>query len=73
MNGEVVPDSTCLIAFERIGTLDMLTRLCDKAVIPPAVAREFGVDLPWLKVEEPRHIDIAVEGVRHPVNSEQKR
>jgi predicted nucleic acid-binding protein len=38
----VVADTTCLIALERIGQLDLLQRLFFSVLIPPEVAREFN-------------------------------
>jgi len=49
----IVADSTCLIGLERIDRLDLLSELFEPVVIPPEVAREFGVSLAWLKVESP--------------------
>jgi len=49
----LVLDSACLIALERIGQLDLLPRLFEPLFCPPEVAREFGVPLPWLQVQEP--------------------
>lgn len=53
MRERVVVDSTCLIGLERIARLDILPALFDPVTIPPEVAREFGVALPWLKIEAP--------------------
>lgn len=47
----VVPDSTCLIALERIGKLDILPDLFSRVAVPPAVDLEFGVRPEWLTVE----------------------
>jgi predicted nucleic acid-binding protein len=49
----VVSDSTCLIALERIGRLDLLPAVFEQIWIPPAVAAEFGAPLPWLRVRAP--------------------
>jgi predicted nucleic acid-binding protein len=49
----IVVDSTCLIGLERIGRLDLLSKLFSPIVVPPEVAREFGVSLDWLKIESP--------------------
>jgi len=49
----VVADSTCLIALERIGSLEILPALFERVLIPPEVDREFGAARPWLKVEAP--------------------
>lgn len=46
----VVLDSTCLIALEKIGRLDLLPGLFSHLHAPPAVADEFGRSLPWLTV-----------------------
>lgn len=48
----VVTDSTCLIALERLGRLDLLPSLFDQVYAPPEVAREFGTPLPWLQVAD---------------------
>ena len=53
MKEPIVADSTCLIGLERIGQLDLLSELFEPFVIPPEVAREFGISFPWLKVEAP--------------------
>ena len=53
MNGIVVSDSTCLIALERIGRLELLPAVFAQIWIPPAVAAEFGQALPWLQVRAP--------------------
>lgn len=53
MNGIVVSDSTCLIALERIGRLELLPAVFEQIWIPPAVAAEFGQSLPWLQVRAP--------------------
>ncbi|HMG76850.1 MAG TPA: DUF3368 domain-containing protein [Pyrinomonadaceae bacterium] len=53
MKEPIVADSTCLIGLERIDRLDLLSELFEPVVIPPEVAREFGVSLAWLKVESP--------------------
>ena len=51
MSERVVADSTCLIALERIGQIEILPALFEPVLIPRAVAQEFGISLPWLKVE----------------------
>ena len=51
MSERVVADSTCLIALERIDQIEILPALFESVLIPPAVAQEFGISLPWLKVE----------------------
>ena len=49
----VVADSTCLIALDRIETIDILPAVFGDVLIPPAVNREFNVAYPWLKVSSP--------------------
>lgn len=52
MSQKIVSDSACLIGLERIGHLEILPSLFTSPIlIPPAVQMEFGVMLPWLKVE----------------------
>ena len=53
MKESVIADSTCLIGLERIHLLDLLPALFESILIPPEVDKEFGVSLPWLKVETP--------------------
>jgi predicted nucleic acid-binding protein len=55
----VVADSSCLIGLERIGYLNLLPSLFDPILIPPAVAREFGVVLPWLQIVTPSNQALA--------------
>jgi len=48
----VICNSSCLIALEGIGRLDVLKRLYGEVVIPEAVKEEFGAELPsWVRVE----------------------
>lgn len=53
MKEPIVLDSTCLIGLERIGQLDILSRLFEPIVIPNEVLNEFGTGFSWLKVETP--------------------
>lgn len=53
MREPVVCDSSCLIALERIGHLDLLPALFDPVQAPPAVRQEFGASPEWLRVEAP--------------------
>jgi uncharacterized protein len=46
----VVTDSTCLIALEKLGRLDLLPSLFEPIHAPREVAREFGIALSWLTV-----------------------
>jgi len=56
----VVTDSTCLIALERLGQLDLLPSLFEPIYAPREVAREFGLPLPWLKVVDLADPDRAI-------------
>jgi len=49
----IVVDSTCLIGLERIGVLHLLPSLFNPVYVPPAVAGEFGIVLPWFSVVAP--------------------
>ncbi len=51
MSEIIIADSTCLIGLERIGKLDILPALFDSVIIPPEVAKEFGIQFPWLRIE----------------------
>ncbi len=53
MSISVVADSACLIALERIDSLDILPALFGEVLIPPAVDREFGVGCSWLQIHSP--------------------
>ncbi|HEX5714983.1 MAG TPA: DUF3368 domain-containing protein [Thermoanaerobaculia bacterium] len=53
MKEAVVCDSSCLIALERIGHLDLLPALFHPVQAPPAVHQEFGASPEWLRVEAP--------------------
>jgi len=52
----IVLDSTCLIGLERIGQLDILSKLFKPIVIPDEVGREFGNSFNWLNIETPSNI-----------------
>ncbi len=53
MSEPAVADSTCLIALEQIGRLDLLPALFDPILAPPAVERECGGVPQWLTVAAP--------------------
>jgi len=53
LSGLAVTNSTCLIALERIGRLDLLPRLFTRISIPQSVRDEFGLPLPYLNVTVP--------------------
>lgn len=52
MSERIVSDSTCLIALERIGSVEILPALFGSIIIPPVVQLEFGISIPWLKVTQ---------------------
>lgn len=52
-------DSSCVIALERIGRLDVLLGSFTSVLIPPAVAAEIGTPVPGLKVAPVRIPGIA--------------
>jgi uncharacterized protein len=54
MKEPAIVDSTCFIAFDLIDHLNLLPSLFDPVIIPPAVAREFGGQPPWVHVLEPQ-------------------
>ncbi|MEQ2009646.1 MAG: DUF3368 domain-containing protein [Limisphaerales bacterium] len=58
MNRIVVSDSACLIGLERVQRLELLAAVFGEVIIPPMVAAEFGVSLPWLKVIAPRDLHL---------------
>ena len=45
-------NSTCLIALEGIGRLDLLPAVYEEVFAPPAVQAEFGTEIEWLVVKE---------------------
>lgn len=59
MKEPLVADSTCLIALERVGKLDLLPELFAPVSIPPAVESEFGRQLDWLEVVELTSLHLA--------------
>jgi predicted nucleic acid-binding protein len=46
----VIADTSCLIALERIGRLDLIPALIADVGAPPAVIDEFGAKPGWLRV-----------------------
>lgn len=52
MSELVIADTSCLIVLEKIGQLDLLTKLFQKVTITPEIQEEFGNSLPsWIQVE----------------------
>lgn len=62
MRQVVITDTSCLIALDRVGLLDVLPRLHDDVVAPPTVIAEFGRCPSWLR-EEPVRDAAAVEAL----------
>jgi len=55
---KVIIDTSCLIALEKIGLLDLLPKLYDAILIPGEVAIEYGYPLPdWATIIEVDFID----------------
>ena len=54
MSETAITNSTCLIALERIGRLDLLSSSFNQIIIPPQVQDEFGVTLDWLHIQKVR-------------------
>lgn len=53
MKEPVVTNSTCLIALERIGHLQLLPALFEPIIAPPKVQEELGISLPWVLLRTP--------------------
>jgi len=51
MNEHAVSNSSCLIALEKIGYLDLMSKSFKTVTIPPAVQSEFGQRIDWLTVK----------------------
>ncbi len=51
MTEQAVTNSTCLIALERNGQLDLPPQVFNEVFAPPAVAAELGITLSWLKIK----------------------
>ncbi len=53
----IIADTTCLIAFQRIGRLYLLQKVFDKIVITPEVEDEYGTKLPsWINVRKVKNL-----------------
>lgn len=53
----IVSNSSCLISLERINRLEILQKLFNEILIPPAVHTEIGFSYSWLKIKEPKYVD----------------
>lgn len=52
-NRVIISDTTILIAFEKINSIELLEMLYEEIVVTPEVKEEFGESLPnWIKVQE---------------------
>lgn len=51
MNKQAISNSTCIIALERIGQLNLLRQLFNELLVPPAVYSEFGIPTDWLIIK----------------------
>jgi uncharacterized protein len=58
MEPAIVSDATCLIGLNNIGKLDLLPKLYSKVIIPPAVEREYGSQVPFAEVISPSDINL---------------
>ena len=55
----VVPDTSCLIALDALGQVEILLTFYGVATVPHAVAREFGHTLPrWLEVQAAKNVNL---------------
>lgn len=53
MNNAIISDTSCLIALDRIGKLELLQKLFNTIITTPEVKYEFGKDLPtWILIRE---------------------
>jgi len=46
-----VSNSSCLIALEKIGHLDLMSKIFDSIIIPPAVQGEVAQNIAWLIIK----------------------
>ena len=50
----IIADTSCLILLTKIGRLNLLSQLFGGCRITPAVAAEYGLDIPaWLEIQAP--------------------
>jgi len=56
--GVAVSNTTCLIALERIGRLDLLHCSFSQVFIPNQVQEEFGSERQWLHVREVSNVNV---------------
>ncbi len=56
MSESAIVDSTCLIAYEKVGCLELLPALFGPIHAPPAVEHEVGGSPSWLIIEAPTDV-----------------
>lgn len=53
----IIPDTSCLILFHKIGKLELLQEVYDNIITTPEIVEEFSEKLPdWIKVESVKDI-----------------
>jgi predicted nucleic acid-binding protein len=58
LSGRAITDSTCLIAMQRIGQLDILSQVFSTVIAPEAVREEVGIPIPWLDIRTPGNLAV---------------
>lgn len=58
MSEEAVTNSTCLIALERIGQLNLLPQVFTTVFAPPAVQAELGIPVDWLTIKTVQNLGV---------------
>ncbi len=54
----VIADSSCLIALDNIGEIELLRKLFSEISVTSTVSNEFGKTLPaWIAIKTPDHLD----------------
>lgn len=57
MPENIIADTSCLVLLEKIDEFDILQKLYKQVTITPAVADEFGNDLPnWIQLQKPEDL-----------------
>lgn len=55
MNKIIIADSSCLIALDNIGQLDILNGIFDEITITTEIANEYGKPIPkWMNIQKPK-------------------
>jgi predicted nucleic acid-binding protein len=59
MPAVIITDASCLILLDKIGRLDLLSKVYGSLLTTPEVAAEFGKALPeWLAIQSPQNANI---------------